>query len=655
MQFSPDDRHVLVITGEESDCLKFAKTIAGDLDYIEIDEPKKANTFLGQEFDAIIFHSHPTVIGKFDPNAFGAITGTIRSGGYLLLLKPENDLSESLFLQRFDLLLSNNKTVTFLNPKASGSIMLPEPSRKTFANVYASEDQDFAIAAILKVVSGHRRRPLVITSDRGRGKSAALGIAAAELLKSGIQNILICAPSKQIAAMVFKHAELNLDSDTKLTNKLRFFSPDDLQREQPDADLVLVDEAAAIPLSMLTFFLKRYSRIVFSSTQHGYEGSGRGFSINFRKVLDTVTPDWKRCQLLTPIRWQENDSLEKFTFDALLLDAEPTETSLVEKTRINSCSFIQINKQDLLKDEAILRQLFGLLVGAHYQTKPSDLMHLLDDRDISIFCLQSTESIIAVALVVREGNIDSALSTEIFEGRRRLHGHLVAQSLAANVGVEFANELKGDRIIRIAVHPDLQQQGFGTHLLKQLIEISDADYVSTSYGVTVPLLHFWQASGFIAVYLGMKRDASSGTHSVIMLHAKSEDGEKLKQQARYNFSNSFPQLLSDPLRNLETTIALALLPEQAATSSLSEEEVRMIEGFATSLRGYENNLYLIWKLVCEKLPGNKLLDNEEKRILILKVLQKHSWQTTIGKMCGKVKGKKELISVLRSAVSGLLQ
>ena len=81
----------------------------------------------------------------------------------------------------------------------------------------------------------------------------------------------------------------------------------------------------------------------------------------------------------------------------------------------------------------------------------------------------------------------------------------------------------------------------------------------------------------------------------------------------------------------------------------------MIEGFATGHRGYENTLYLIWKLVCEKLPDNQLLDKEEKRILILKVLQKHSWKTTIEKMCGKVKGKNEAISVLRSAVAGLLQ
>ncbi len=655
MQFSPNDRHILVITGEVSECLSFAKKIADDLDTIEIDDPKKANRYLGQEFDAVIFHSHSKLDEKFDPNAFGAVIGTIRGGGYLLLIKPENYPSDSLFLQRFGHLLDTNSSVWFIRPKDSDSILLPEPPKKTFANVYATADQENTVAAILKVVTGHRRRPLVITSDRGRGKSAALGIAAAELIKNGAKKIIICAPSKQIATMVFKHAELNLEADKSLHNNIAFYSPDELQRLKPEADLVLIDEAAAIPLSLLTVFLKHYSRIVFASTQHGYEGSGRGFAINFRKVLDTETPEWKSCEMHTPIRWQVNDSLEKFTYEALLLNAEPAESSVVEKSRIDECSFSEINKYELLKDEAELGQLFGLLVGAHYQTKPSDLMRLFDDQDISIFSLQAKQSIIAVALVVREGEIDSTLSTEIFEGKRRLQGHLVAQSLAANVGVEFACELSGDRIIRIAVHPSLQGRGFGAHLLTQLKDKSCADYISTSYGVTEPLLRFWQESGFVAVYLGMKRDASSGTHSVIMLHARTKSGQNIQQQAQHNFAKSFLHLLSDPLRNLEPDIALALLPAQATTPTFSAEETRMLEAFATALRGYENNLYLIWKLVSKKLPDNELIDQEEKRILMIKVLQKHSWKTAIEIMGAKIKGKKEALLLLRNAVAKLLR
>ncbi len=660
MYFNPDDRHILVISGKQSECLNFAKKLVADLDYVEINEPKKASSLLGQEFDAIIYHSHSSLGNKFDPNAFGAVTGTIRGGGFLLLLKPKNYPADSLFLKRFNQLIKSNENVHFLDPKHSELMRLPEPPRKNFANVFATEDQENAVDAILKVATGHRRRPLVITSDRGRGKSAALGIAAGELNKQDINNLIICAPSKKIASIVFQHAALNQDLNISSyegsheKKNLQFYSPDELQQQQPNADLVMIDEAAAIPIALLTIFLKRYARIVFASTQHGYEGSGRGFAINFRKVLDNETPEWKNCHLNTPIRWQENDSLEKFTFDALLLNAEPEKPSAVENASISDCIFTQVNKLKLLENNTMLEQLFGLLVSAHYQTKPSDLMQLLDDESITIYCLSYKKSIIAVALIVQEGEIDQALSTEIFEGKRRIKGHLVAQSLSTNVGIEFASQLSGERIIRIAVHSSLQQQGFGKLFLNILVNRSDADYLSTSYGVTKPLLCFWQESGFIPVYLGIKRDASSGTHSVIMLHARSVDGNKVLSQARQYFSRNFPHLLSDPLRNLECDVALALLPDQVSTP-LSLEESRMLQAFATGQRGYENNLYLIWKLVCEKLPGNELLDEAEKRILIIKVLQKNTWKTTIGRMDTILKGKKEALQLLRSAVAGILR
>jgi tRNA(Met) cytidine acetyltransferase len=659
MQFSPNDRHILVITGEHTKTLNFAREMASNLAYVEIDEPKKANSFLGQEFDAVIFPTYSKDDQSFDANAFGAITGTIRGGGFLLLLKPEKYPAKSLFLKRFDHLLKKNHKVHFLKPQQSQKIKLPEPPRKIFTNVYANKDQEHAVAAIKKVVTGHRRRPLVITSDRGRGKSAALGIAAAELNKQGINKLIICAPSKTIATTVFHHASI------RGYNNLQFYSPDELQQQLPDADLVMIDEAAAIPLALLTLLLKRYSRIVFASTQHGYEGSGRGFAINFRKILDTVSPEWKSCQLNMPIRWQDNDTLEKFTFDALLLNAEPAKTSLVKSSKVDDSSFIQIDKLELLENNALLKQVFGLLVSAHYQTKPSDLVHLLDDESITVFCLQSSNNITAVALLVHEGEIDKALSGKIFAGRRRVKGHLVAQSLVANVGIESAAELSAERIIRIAVHPHLQQQGFGKHLLNNIIhqakQNSNIDYISTSYGLTEPLLQFWQGAGFTAVYLGMKRDASSGTHSLIMLHAKSNIGKKMLINAQQRFTKNYPHLLSGVLKNLETEIALALFPKpssQRATPAPNPEDLKLLETFATSLRGYENTEDLIWQLVCQELTDrinkNKFLQESEKNILLIKVLQKHSWKETVEKMSERLEGKKEALLLLRQAVSKLL-
>ncbi len=662
MPTSSGDRQIIVISGSQSDSLKYAKKLTAKLDCLLLEDQKKAQSFLGQEFDAVIFdchEKHHVKVGgcAFDPNAFGAITGTIRGGGYLLLLKPEKLSEKSLFLKRFWSVLA---TYDCLQITALSQINTPllAPQKVN----HASRDQDDAVNKIIHVVKGHRRRPLVITSDRGRGKSAALGIAAAKLFNDGYKNIIVCAPSKKTAAIIYKHALKNSPECT-----LVFYSPDELHQQKPKADLVLIDEAAAIPVSLLSSFLTHYSRIVFATTQHGYEGSGRGFAINFKKVLDSVAPEWVSCELNTPIRWDAGDTLESFVFDALLLNAEPAELSDISLSgkhtppllhdALLSATKTQINKTELINNPAMLSELFGLLVSAHYQTKPSDLMHLLDDDLVSIHVTKLDEQIIAVALLIKEGGIDSKIATDIFEGTRRLKGHLVAQSLAANAGIENAPCLHGERIIRIAVHPTLQQQGLGTTLLESLIQNSKTDYLSTSFGATTELLSFWQQLEFTPVYLGMKRDASSGTHSVVMLHSKTISGKTLVRDAQQRFAKHFPHLLCEPFRELETELVLVLLTSPTTLpitpKKASQIESKELLAFAKKQRGYENTIYPIWKLVCNKLSNASNLSREEREILVLKVLQKYSWKDISKKMEGDIKGKKDALLLLRRATSNL--
>jgi len=276
---------------------------------------------------------------------------------------------------------------------------------------------------------------------------------------------------------------------------------------------------------------------------------------------------------------------------------------------------------------------------------------MLDDDLVTIHVTQLDQKIIAVALLIKEGGIDAKIAADIFAGTRRLQGHLVAQSLAANVGIEDAPCLHGERIIRIAVHPSLQQQGLGTALLNSLIENSKADYVSTSFGATTELLHFWQQLTFTPVYLGMKRDASSGTHSVVMLYAKTPAGEALLNNAQQRFAKSFSHLLSEPFKTLEAELAVALLSPQKNTQNNNKEELL---AFAEKQRGYENTLYPIWKLVSRELANASNLSSKEKEILVLKVLQKHTWKAVADKMGDGINGKKDALILLRQAISNLM-
>ena len=646
-------RHLIVLSSSDESknsfeyCQNYALAYTETLDCLDLNDPKKANDYLGQEFDAVIFNTFT----KFDSNALGAIVGTIRAGGYLLIIKPDKWSEKSLFLSRFQTLLTASENTKFIDISATDPVPLTLPTKSKIDSLYASDDQMLAVQAVKKVVSGHRRRPLVITADRGRGKSASLGIASAQLCKEGIINIAVCAPSKRTAEVIFASAK-KVYSETKI----QFYSPDELHQKKPIVDLLLIDEAGTIPLTSLEDFLKHYSRIVFATTLHGYEGSGRGFTLKFFKILDKLAPDWKHVELNKPIRYPENDPLEIFIFKSLLLKSESTELEEFNETPLENGLVQVIEQQELINDELLLQEVFGLLVNAHYQTKPSDLMRLLDDDSMRIESLVNSEKkVSSVALVMQEGNLDEALATNVYQGERRINGHLVAQALAANIGIEKAPCLKGERISRIAVHPNLQGNGIGSFLLAELVSKSNADYVSTSFGATEQLIHFWKLAGFIPVYLGMKRDASSGAHSVIMIKGVSEEGKKLQNIARSRFVKHFPHLLSDNFKYLETDIIISLIANfgDEKPFNIRDEEKEEATAFAHHSRGYENTLYPIWMLACNSLHSDiTRLTANERSTLISKVLQKHSWNEAVKR--SKMTGKKEAISTLRQAVSKLI-
>ncbi len=472
---------------------------------------KKAHTLLGQECDALVFDAH----SGFDVNTFAAVSGTLRGGGTLFLLIPPLDewaafpdpdyqrflpypytpeQVEGRFLRRLVWLLARRSgfspTTLLFDEKAVG--LKPNLQQAVIQTILQSEV------------------PVVLTADRGRGKSAALGMAASQLQASG-KRVLLTAPSRATVVSVFKHAD----------NPPLFFAPDELLQTLPAGDVLLVDEAAAIPVPLLLKMLEHYPRCVFSTTLHGYEGSGRGFALRFQKQLDALAPDWMAVRLQQPIRWAENDPLEHFINQALLLDAE---SAVVPFDYAQGTNYHCLNRDELTQNEPLLRQLFGLLITAHYQTRPSDLRQMLDAPDISIHVLEQSGLIVAVALLSREGGLDAELTAAIHAGTRRPHGHPIPQTLTFHAKIPTAAELICERVMRIAVHPDRQNHGWGAHLLEHLLGFatrSGADYVGVSYAMTPELLRFWERAGFVLARVGFRQDTASGSRSVVQVKALS--------------------------------------------------------------------------------------------------------------------------------------
>ena len=305
--------------------------------------PPDANQYLGFEFSALVYDSF---VG-LNANALAALSGTIVGGGFLFWLTPaldqwpafdDPDYSRFIsypyqvadvkggFLSRLSFCLQQHADCYLIRqgkhwPKISRQAVLPlvNWAGKT-------PDQEKAIAAIEVVAFGHRRRPLVLTADRGRGKSAALGMAVTNLFERGLRRIALTAPSILSVEAVYQHALQQMPQAKRRGAKLLlagkvllYLPPDELLRLRPEADCLLVDEAASIPTPLLQELLAIYSRIVFVTTCDGYEGTGRGFALRFEPWLSKQVPQWRKLTLETPIRWAAHDPLERLLYQLLLL------------------------------------------------------------------------------------------------------------------------------------------------------------------------------------------------------------------------------------------------------------------------------------------------------------------------------------------------
>lgn len=635
----------------------------------------KARTQLGGEYDVLIFDA----FAGFDPDAFGACVGTIRGGGVILLLAPvlaawpdypDPDLDRiaahpwrgeqlrSRYLTRLADLLAHHPTVTHLdtgNPSDLDQLSAIGPTpTKVGRNLEPGADQALAIQAVLRVARGHRRRPALLVADRGRGKSAAMGMAAAELLAT--HQILVTAPSRRAADALFEHARLALGSRTDLLERLRFVAPDQLCRELPRTDLLLVDEAAAIPLAMLQELLTHHARIAFATTVHGYEGAGRGFAIRFRERLDRETPQWRQVELREPIRWAAGDAVEALSFDALLLNAEPAALAAApgEETHIE-----RLDPDQLARDEALLRQVFGLLVGAHYQTRPQDLRNLLDGPDIQVWASFAGRQVVATLLISREGGFAPELCEAIQAGRRRPRGHLLPQTLAFHGGHARIAELRIDRVMRIAVHPRLRRRGLGRRLLRTAMARSLAesiDLFGTSFGIDAELLTFWQALGLEPVRIGNRRETASGEHSGILLKPLSAAGQVPFTALRQRFLQDLPWLLAEPLARLEPELVIGLSPTQLVESpNLNQNDIVDLQDFAQGHRQYLDCLPALWRLTAQGWRRGALrrLPARQAALLITRVLQRRDWRTIADQ--AQLNGRAGVITQLRAAVGTLLE
>lgn len=636
---------------------------------------REAHKWLGRELDLLIIDAW----AGFDVEAFGAASGALRGGGLLLLLTPPladwphyadpehariavhpftPQQVSGRFIARCVRLLHNHEVKVLVEGDALPSWQA-QPTLHPLD--WRTADQQAAVEAITHMAKAAASVPLVLTSDRGRGKSALLGMAVAQLLHAGMQRIVVTAPRLAAVDTLFEHAAHGLPQAKAHRGHLilprggalEFFAPDALAHTLPPADLLLVDEAAAIPTPLLERLLAHYPRSVFATTLHGYEGTGRGFAVRFQRVLNERAPGWRSVRLTEPIRWPENDPLERFVFDALLLDAQAADDAVVRDAAADECSIERIDRDVLLADDALLREMFGLLVLAHYRTSPLDLRHLLDGPNVSVWLLRWRGRVLATALTVREGGFDVPLAQAIYRGERRPRGHLIPQSLALHSGFVEAAMLRGERIMRIVVHPAVQQRGLGTFLLQSLIAQArddGLDFIGSSFGATAELLAFWQRAQLLPLRFGLTRDASSGSHAAIVLRPLSAWGQSIAKAVRARFLSHLPALLADGMEEVDSEVAAMLLKDACADerATLDAQDRRDVDSFVQGWRGYEVCQVALRKLVVETIDSAPL-SAAQRELLQRKILRRESWDALVAAL--GYSGRGAALGALRAVVA----
>jgi len=387
------------------------------------------------------------------------------------------------------------------------------------------------------------RSTVALTAGRGRGKSAALGLAIATAVGYGYANIFVTSPSPEnlstLFEFVFKGLEAlaykeHLDYEAVAStnpefNKaivrvnifrghrqtVQYVEPHDADKLAA-AELLVVDEAAAIPLPLVKRLLGPYL-VFLASTVNGYEGTGRSLSLKLIQQLRQqqatggaaalaagLAPaaggagggggggggaaggagglagrSLREVLLSEPIRYAPGDPVEGWLNDLLCLDAT-TPYPLAGLPAPSECELYAVDRDALFSyhkmSEGFLHRMMSLYVSSHYKNSPNDLQLMSDAPAHKLFVLlgppraagDGLPDVLAVLQVCLEGQISKESVKAALARGARGSGDLIPWALANQFMDDGFAALSGGRVVRIATHPDATRMGYGTRALQLL-------------------------------------------------------------------------------------------------------------------------------------------------------------------------------------------
>lgn len=392
------------------------------------------------------------------------------------------------------------------------------------------------------------RNTVTLTAARGRGKSAAMGLAIAAAVAYGYSNIFITSPSpenlKTLFEFVFKgfdaldykdHADYSIIQSTNPDfNKaivrvnihrnhrqtIQYFRPQD-SHVLGQAELVVIDEAAAIPLPLVRKLMGPYL-VFMASTISGYEGTGRSLSLKLIKQLreqsragvnaigdnavevdrssgkatnDSVVQGGRSLKEITlsePIRYAQGDAVEKWLNTLLCLDATLPRSKLSTQgcPDPSECELLHVNRDTLFSfhpvSEKFLQQMVALYVASHYKNSPNDLQLMSDAPAHELFVLTAPivdgrlPEPLCVIQVCLEGKISRQSILNSLSRGQQPAGDLIPWLVSQQFQDEEFASLSGARIVRIATNPDYTSMGYGSKALELLVDYYEGKFANLS-------------------------------------------------------------------------------------------------------------------------------------------------------------------------------
>ncbi|KAL9048157.1 MAG: hypothetical protein Q9162_007839 [Coniocarpon cinnabarinum] len=399
-------------------------------------------------------------------------------------------------------------------------------------NLAKTVDQAQALLTFVDAITEKTLQSTVaLTAARGRGKSAAMGVAIAAAVAHGYSNIFITSPSpenlKTLFEFVFKGFDALEYQDHLDYSIIQSTNPDfnkaivrvnvhrqhrqTIQYIQPQdahvlgqAELVVIDEAAAIPLPLVKKLMGPYL-VFMASTINGYEGTGRSLSLKLLSQLreqsrsgsrangNSTTSDTssssrklREITLSEPIRYAPGDPVEKWLNRVLCLDATlPQRTSTLATHGTPdpaSCQLLAVNRDTLFSfhpvSEKFLNSMLSLYVASHYKNSPNDLQLMSDAPAHHLYVLvapvandaSSLPEPLVVIQVALEGQISKDSVRHSLSRGQRPGGDLIPWLVSQQFQDDEFASLSGARVVRIATNPDYTSMGYGARALQLLID-----------------------------------------------------------------------------------------------------------------------------------------------------------------------------------------